>query len=169
MGQFRELSCERGVTLVEILIAIAIIGIALAGLAVVVPVSTYGVHEARQLSTATFLAEQMIERARASAWTARPAIDCLGLSAGDVAPVPSGATCHGVTSTQFPDETPGITDAPQYRRSVRVFSCAAGSCAGATTAGLRRVEVTVAYRPLTATGVSPSAKSVRLEWLVAQR
>jgi prepilin-type N-terminal cleavage/methylation domain-containing protein len=160
---------ERGSTLVEILVALAVIGVVLAGLAIVVPVSIYGIQEGQQLSAATFLAEQMMERARAAAWSDSPPMDCLGLSTGDTPPVPAGATCHGATSTQFPDETSGISAYPHYRRSVRVFNCAPSACAGATTAAMRRVEVTVAYTPLTSVGISPSAKAVRLDWLVAQK
>jgi type II secretory pathway pseudopilin PulG len=157
------------VTLVEILVALAVIAVALIGLAVVVPVSSHGIQDGQQLSTATFLAEQMLERARGAVWSDSPAIDCLGVSAGNAAPVPTGATCHGATSTQFPDEASGIGGHPHYRRSVRVASCATTPCAGTTTAGMRRVEVIVAYTPLTSSGVSPSAKAVRLEWLVAQQ
>jgi hypothetical protein len=38
-----------------------------------------------------------------------------------------------------------------------------------TTAGLRLVEVAVAYTPLTARGVSVGPKTVRLAWLVSQK
>jgi prepilin-type N-terminal cleavage/methylation domain-containing protein len=163
------LRSETGVTLVEILVALAVVGIALVGLAIVIPVSTLSVQEGHQTSTATFLAEQMIERARAAAWSDSPPADCLGVSVGDAAPVPSGSTCYGATATQFPDETGGIAGYPYYRRSVRVTSCVASACAGTTSAGLRRVEVVVAYAPLTGSGVSRSVKRVRLEWLVAQK
>lgn len=161
---------ERGLTLIEVLVAVALIGVALAGLAIVIPVAGHGVQEGNQLSTATFLAEQMIERARAMTWTAGPAVDCLGLSTGDVAPMPTGATCHGVTSTSFPDESAGVGGYPQYRRTVRVTSCADSPCVGVSTPGMRLVEVRVAYTPLTGTGgasVTPTA--VRLTWLVAQK
>ena len=160
---------ESGLTLAEILVALAVAGVALAALAVAVPVSSYAVQDGHQLSTATFLAEQTIERARAAAWTESPAVDCLGVSTGDTAPVPTGATCRGAASTRFPDETGGIGGYPGYRRSVRVSSCAPAPCAGATTTGLRRVEVTVAYAPPTHMGVSPRPTTVRLEWLVAQK
>jgi prepilin-type N-terminal cleavage/methylation domain-containing protein len=159
---------ERGVTLAEVLVALAVIGSALVGLAVVIPVSAHGVREGQQRSAAAFLAEQMIERARAAVWSANPATDCLGISTGDRAPVPTGATCHGATVTQFPDET-GIDGQPAYHRRVRVSSCASIPCAGLTSDTLRRVEVTVAYTPLTSAGVSPTPTTVRLEWLVSQR
>lgn len=169
-GHLRALSLhEGGLTLIEVLLAVAILGVALAGLGIVIPVATHGVHEGRQLSTAAFLAEQMLERTRASTWTAAPALDCLGLSDGDAAPVPVGATCHAGTATSFPDETEGVSGHPGYRRTVRVISCAATPCAGVTSAGIRMVEVSVAYTPLTTSGVSSSPKTVRLTWLASRK
>ena len=163
---------DRGLTLAEILIALVIIGVGLVGLAVVIPVSSYGMQEGGQLSTATFLAEQMVERARAVSWTATPepnGTDCLGVSDSDAAPVPlAPATCGGVAATQFPDETP-VTGYPTYGRRVRVTNCAVTPCAGVADAGMRLVTVTVTYRGLTASGVSPTDKTVMLQWLVARK
>ena len=159
---------ERGLTLAEILVALAILGLGLVGLAVVIPVSSYGVQEGNQLSTATFLAEQMVERTRAVTWTSVPASDCLGLSVGDTAPVPTGATCNGATATQFADE-PVVSGYPSYRRTVRVASCTVTPCAGVTDAGLRQVTVTVTYRGLSAGGQAASDKTVMIQWLVARR
>jgi len=159
---------ERGLTLAEILVAVAVIGLGLVGLAVVIPVSTYGVQEGSQLTTATFLAEQMIERARASAWSATPApgSDCLGVSAGNTAPVPTSAQCNGSAATQFPDET-NVAGYTQYSRTVRVASCA--PCGGITDPTMRLVTVTVTYTPISAQGGATTAKTVQLEWLVSQK
>lgn len=160
---------QQGLTLIEILFAVAIIGVALAALGVVVPVATSAVRDGNQLSTATFLAEQMMERARAAAWTTSPAIDCLGVSIGDVAPVPTGATCREAAATLFPDEA-AVSGHPQYRRTVRVTSCATIPCAGVATEGMRLVEVSVAYAPPTgAGGSSAHLSTVRLTWLVTQK
>jgi prepilin-type N-terminal cleavage/methylation domain-containing protein len=159
---------QNGVTLVEVLAALAVIGIGIVGLAIVVPVAILSVHEGYQASTATFLAEQAIERARALPWSESPAIDCLGLSIGDSSPVPTSATCRGATSTQLPDESTGVSGHPHYRRFVRVTSCVSEPCAGVRAVGLRRVEVTVAYMPLTAAGASARARTLRLESLAAQ-
>ena len=167
-GVCRRIVDERGLTLAEVLVAVAVIGIGLVGVAVIIPVSTYGVQDGGQLSTATFLAEQMIERARAAAWT-DPAVDCLGVSSGDSAPQPSEATCQGAT-TQFSDELDGVRGHPDYRRTVRVSGCEPAACAGVTGTGIRLVTVTVSYTPLTVGGgPSPSPRVVRLEWLASRK
>lgn len=158
---------ERGLTLVEVLLAVAVIGAAVAGVGVIVPIASYGIQDGSQLSAATFLAEQMVERARAATWTLEPAVDCLGASVGNTAPVPTGATCLGVATTPFPDESAGVTGAPQYRRTVRISSCETGACAGVNTSGLRLVEVTVDYTPLS-TG-SNASRTVQLTWLASRR
>lgn len=162
---------ERGVTLIEIVVAVAVIAIGLMGVAAVIPVSSSAVQEGSQLSTAAFLAEQMIERARAAAWSAEPAIDCLGVSAGDAAPLPTGSTCHGAATTRFPDETTGVNGHPGYERTVRVSSCeTAPGCAGVIGEGLRRAVVTVRYTPLaTGGGAAPAPRAIQLEWLAARR
>ena len=159
----------RGSTLAEILVGLAVTGVALAALAVTVPVSSYAIQDGHQLSTATFLAEQAIERARALAWTQSPPVDCLGVSAGDAAPIPVGATCRGSAGTQLPDETTGVRGYPGYRRSVRVAGCDAAPCAGVAATDLRRVTVTVAYTPSVTIGASARPTTVQLESLVAQK
>jgi prepilin-type N-terminal cleavage/methylation domain-containing protein len=167
----RLLTDERGLTLAEILVALLVIGVGLVGIAVVVPVSSYGVQEGNQLSTATFLAEQMIERTRSVTWTEIPATDCLGLSAGDAAPTTT--TCPGTPGTvqTFSDEpsVAGVAGNLPYRRTVRIEGCTVTACAGITHAAVRQVTVTVTYRGLSAAGQAASDKTVRLQWLVARK
>jgi prepilin-type N-terminal cleavage/methylation domain-containing protein len=158
---------QSGLTLVEVLLAIGIIGLALAGLGIVVPVSSQGVLTGNQLSTATFLAEQILERARAATWTAEPPIDCLGVSTGNTAPASSGGTCPASAATTFADEAAGVAGYPQYARTVRITSCALTPCAGLTTDAMRLVEVTVAYPSLGAPSTSPS--TVQLASLVSRK
>jgi type IV pilus assembly protein PilV len=173
---------ERGLTLAEILVAVAILGIGLVGLAVVVPIASYGVQEGSQLSTATFLAEQRLEQVRNAPWTATPAIDCVGNGAG--APVvPAGAACTNGTivlaagATTFADEANVIwgnntsAGAVQggYSRRVRISDCSPTPCAGLTSTTMRQVTVTVTYRPLTSSGASPSNKTVSVQWLVSRK
>jgi Tfp pilus assembly protein PilV len=165
---------EHGLTLIEIVFALFVMGVGLVGLLAVVPVAAFGIQGGVQASTATYLAQQRIEQARAARWTAAPALDCLGASStATSAPAPTGATCNGSTAVTFPDEAAGtIPGAGQYSRTTRIFDCAGGVvvCAGGVgDPTLRLVRVTVGYRPMTASGVSPVDTTVMLEWLVAQR
>lgn len=176
---------ERGLTLAEILVAVAIIGLGLVGLAVVVPISSYGVQEGNQLSTATFLAEQRIEQVRNATWTATGPVDCVGTSPGGATPTAAATsnTCtrssdgstgltacvSGGACTTYPDEAT-VTGFTGYGRTTRIIDCSAGAgCAGVVNAAMRTVRVTVTYRPLTSSGVSPTTKTVTVDWLVSQR
>jgi len=85
----------RGFTLPEVLLTIAVIGIGLAAIMSVIPIGAYGVQEGKQLSTATFLADQKLEQIRNLPWVAAPAgfatnappaNDCLGTSTPATSP-----------------------------------------------------------------------------------
>jgi prepilin-type N-terminal cleavage/methylation domain-containing protein len=173
---------ERGLTLAEILVAVAILGIGLVGLAVVVPIASYGVQEGSQLSTATFLAEQRLEQIRNAPWTGTPANDCVG-SGANAPVVPAGVACANGTvalaagATTFADEANVVwgnstsVAAVQggYSRQVRISDCSPTPCAGLTSATMRQVTVSVTYRPLTSSGVSPTNKTVSVQWLVTRK
>jgi prepilin-type N-terminal cleavage/methylation domain-containing protein len=177
---------ERGLTLAEILVATVVISIGLVGLAVVIPLASYGVHEGNSLSTATFLAEQRMEEIRNAAWTTTPSTnDCVGTSATTSA-APTSSTCsrtlspaqttvpnctNGTSCTTFTDET-AVSGYSAYSREVRVTDCGTGGgCAGVTNAGMRLVKVTVTYRPMSGTGgvATTGGKSAVLELIVTRR
>jgi prepilin-type N-terminal cleavage/methylation domain-containing protein len=159
----RHLSDQHGMTLAEILVAIAIIGVGLAALAAAIPLSGYGIQEGSQLTTATFLASERLEQVRNVTWTATPAVDNLGVSSGSSAPQSGG-------TTTFPDESPVAAPYTGYTRTVRITDCGSGGgCAGITDANLRQVTVTVTYRPLTGVGQSPATKSAALTMLLSKR
>lgn len=172
------ISDERGLSLVEILIAVAIIAVGLVGVAVVVPVSSYGVHEGNHLSTATFLADQRLEEVRNAPWASTPANDCLGASTGNTAPTSTTCTrsaptscTTGATCTTYVDES-AVTGFPAYSRTVRVTDCSAGAgCMGTVHAGIRLVTVTVSYRPLSGVGgtAADARKSATVDLLIAKR
>lgn len=154
---------QRGMTLAEILVAIAIIGVGLAALAAAIPLSGYGIQEGSQLSTATFLANERLEQLKNTTWTVTPAADNLGVSSGDAAPQSGGITT-------FPDEASVAAPYTAYSRKVRITDCAGGGgCAGITDANLRQVTVTVTYRPLTGVGQSPATKAATVTMLIAKR
>lgn len=173
---------QRGLTLVEVLAAVALIGIGLAGLLAVVPISSYGIQEGLQLSTATFLAQQRLEEIRNAPWTTTtPAYDCIGVGP---AAAPASNTCTRTTPTvctsgaacvTFADET-NVTGYTGYGRTVRVADCGVAPGCGAapftvTDANLKLVTVAVSYRPLTGVGAGSASgsKSISLHLLVAKR
>lgn len=165
MSRRSRLFNERGITLAEVLIAAAVLGLGLAALMAVVPVASYAIQDGNQTSTATYLAQQRLEQVRNALWTA--AADCVGLSddaTSEPEPFPPGQC--GATAVTFPDEAslPGFA---QYARAVRISECA--PCDTITDPALRLVRVTVTYRPISAAGSSNLNTSVALEWLVAQR
>lgn len=166
MSNSRYLLDQRGMTLPEILVAIVVIMIALVALASGIPIASYGIQEGRQLTTATFLANQRMEQVKATAWTQSPAVDNLGISASATAAPQSGAL------TTFPDESPVAAPYTQYTRQVRITDCALGAgCGLIVDAGLRQVIVTVSYRPMTGVGVASAAstKSAIVTMVVARR
>ena len=158
---------QRGMTLAEILVAIVVIGIGLAALAATIPLSSYGIQEGNQLSTATFLANARLEQVKNVTWSEAPTptgTDNLGVSASASAAPQSG----GITT--FPDENPVTAPYTQYTRTVRIDSCAGvSSGCGVVDANLRQVTVSVTYRPLTGVGQSPTTKTAIVTMLVARR
>jgi prepilin-type N-terminal cleavage/methylation domain-containing protein len=163
----RLLTDQRGMTLAEVLVAVAIIGIGLAALAATVPLSSYGIQEGNQLSTATFLANARLEQVKNASWSEAPTptgVDNVGTSASASAAPQSAAV------TTFPDESPVAAPYTQYTRTVRIFPCtAAGITCGVVDANLRQVVVTVTYQPLTGVGQSTGTKSAIVTMLIARR
>jgi prepilin-type N-terminal cleavage/methylation domain-containing protein len=122
---------QRGMTLAEVIVAVAIIGVGLVALSSAIPLGAYGIQEGNQLSTATFLANQRMEELRNAKWDT-------GLTVG--------------TST----ETPMAAPYTGYNRTVQIRGCDTGGCGDIFSADLRQVTVTVSYRPMTGTGVAPA-------------
>jgi prepilin-type N-terminal cleavage/methylation domain-containing protein len=161
---------QRGATLIEVMMAVAIIGIGLWALSAAIPLAAYGIHEGNHLSTATFLANQRLEQVRNAGWDASALCrDDLGVSASTTA-APVGSCAGG--GTTFPDESPVAGQYGSYTRAVRVTSCGVGAgCNGIVDNDLRQVAVTVTYRPMTGTGLSAAgtAKASTVTMYVAKR
>ena len=154
----------RGLGFAEILAGTAIVAIGLVALASAIPLAAYAVHEGDQITVATFLAVARLEQIRTARWTARPAVDELGVSAS-----PAGAPRSGATTT-FPDEAAVGASHAGYSRDVRVTECGAGpGCAGAGSPELRQVTVTVRFRAGSGVGRGAGTKQIVLTTLMARR
>jgi prepilin-type N-terminal cleavage/methylation domain-containing protein len=161
---------QRGVTLIEVLIAVGIIGVGLWAISAAIPLAAYGIQEGNQLSTATFLATQRLEQVRNARWEeGPPCLDNLGVSASSTA-APVGSCAGG--GTTFPDENPVAAPYIGYTRTVRIASCGVGAgCNGIVDNDLRQVAATVTYRPMTGIGLSAAgtAKPSTVTMYVARR
>ena len=168
----RALSADqRGMTLMEVLFAVAIIGIGLAALSAAIPIGAYGIREGTQLSTAVFLANQRLEQLRNARWEeGPPCVDKLGVSASTTV-APAG-TCAGATATTFPDEANLAAPYAGYGRTVRITSCDVGGvCNGIADATMRQVTVTVTYRPMTGIGATAAGttKAATVSMYISRR
>jgi len=133
--------------LLEAIAAVGIVALGLVAFLSGLPTAAMAVSEGAQLSTATFLATSRLEEARGLAW--------------------SGAPLDGLTLS---DEPALAGPYAGYSRQVRIADCGAPPGCGAITSPLlRRITVTVAYHPLTATGMAVDRKAVSLTTLIASR
>jgi len=150
--------------LAEVLAAVAVVAIGLSALTSALPVAGAAVSEGARLSTATFLAGARLEEVRAAVWSAAPPLDRLGVSGAPLSPPQSGGTTTFADEVALPDPYAG------YSRQVRIVDCGLPPGCGAVISGrLRQITVTVAYRPVTASGRAAIDKSVSLTTLIAQR
>lgn len=176
---------QEGLTVAEVLIALAVMLVGALSLAALAPLSFGHIGQANFRTTAVFLAEQRLEQIKNSTWTCYPSYqDQLGLSVSPTAPPttttalcapPSPLSITGTTSTvTFPDEGYGtIPGYPGYRREVRIVDCGiAPGCGGAVMdRAIRQATVAVFYRPMTGAGTlsDTGEDAVRVTTLVAVR
>ena len=155
---------EAGLTLVEILVAVALMMIGLVAVMQWFPLGTQGMDTGKKQSTGVFLAEQKIEQIKAWALST-------GAGQGFPTVLPNGA-CFNAGSPCANDAFSGIPGYPEYSRTV-IVNCPtapfAGPCPTATTVLVR---VQVNYRRVTSggvfTNVAPGANQVELATVIAQ-
>jgi len=133
--------------LLEAVAAAGIVALGLVAFLSGLPTATMAVSEGAQLSTATFLAASRLEELRGLAWSG-VALDTRALA----------------------DEPALGEPYTRYSRQVRIADCSVPPGCGAIASPLiRQVTDTVAYRPLTASGLAGESKAVTLTTLVASR
>jgi prepilin-type N-terminal cleavage/methylation domain-containing protein len=140
-------SGQGGFTLAEILVACAIISVGLMAVATGFGLGVDGVEAGRQQSTAVFLAEQQIERAKA-----------LGMRQTGLVQLVIGTN---LPATEAYGAIPNAP--PSYRRTTAVTAAVAGGFNG------KQVDVVVFYRPVTGRGVLTTERSVSLSIYLASR
>ena len=144
---------QSGFTLVELLVAVAILMIGLVAVMQWFPLGTAGVETGRRQSTGVFLAEQRIEEIKAFA---------LSTGAGQgFANMPLCNPCAG--AAPFGPAPPNFNAIPGYPEYSRTVTVAAGP-----TATTRLVRVQVQYRRVTDQGVFTGGQQVDIATLIAQ-
>lgn len=143
----RDRSGQGGFTLAEILVACAILSVGLMAVATGFGVGVDGVEAGRQQSTAVFLAEQQIERAKA-----------LGMRQTGLVQLVIGTDLPAAEAYGSIPNAP-----PSYRRTTAVTAAVAGGFNG------KQVDVVVFYRPVTGRGVLTTERSVSLSIYLASR
>jgi Tfp pilus assembly protein PilV len=142
---------ESGMTLVEVIVASAIIMIGLMGVMQAFPVGTYGMETGRRQSTSHFLAEKKIEEIRA--WSLAP-------SPQGFANLPICDPCSAAAPFNV-EGFASIAGHADYSRTVTVQN--------GPTANTRLVRVAVFYRRVTSAGVITDGTRISVETLVAER
>jgi len=133
--------------LLEAIAAAGIVALGLVAFLSGLPTAATAVSEGAQLSTATFLATSRLEEVRRLAW--------------------SGVALDGST---FPDEPVLAGLYAGYSRQVRIVECSAPpGCGSITSPQIRQITVTVAYRPVAASGLAADSKAVSLITLITAR
>jgi prepilin-type N-terminal cleavage/methylation domain-containing protein len=121
---------ERGMTLVEVLVAVFVITIGLTAVATGMQLATGGITAGQQETTAVFLAEQRLEDIKAFALSTA-----------------AGQGFANVTSANFPAEDySAIANYAGYRRAVTITN---------PSATVKRVTVDVFYRPIAVASSNP--------------
>jgi prepilin-type N-terminal cleavage/methylation domain-containing protein len=122
-------SSQRGFTLAEVLIAVAVIGIGLAAISMGFGIATSGVEVGRQQTTAVLLAEQRVEQLRTLV----------------IANFVNVAIAAGTTQEAYG----AIPNGPGYRRQTTIGDIDTN---GDGIIDMKRVQVVVFYRPITERG-----------------
>lgn len=120
---------QQGLTLAEVLAALAVLSIGLLAMISLLPLAASGVHQGAHRSKAVFLASERLEQVKHS----------VGLAEREHDPLEQATVL-------FPDEPTLASPHEAFSRSVRVSDCGqVPGCSGVQAPGIRRVSVAVTY------------------------
>jgi hypothetical protein len=144
---------ERGLTLAEVLPALALLSVGLVAMISLLPPAGSSIQEGEHRSRATFLASQRLEQIR----------HAVGRSDPDNDPLREAAA-------SFPDE-PALTEPhAAFSRWVRILDCGLPvGCSGVQSPGVRQVSVTVGYPGVAAGAAVPHRGAVVLTTYIGPR
>lgn len=136
---------ERGMTLVEVLVAVAIITVGLTAIATGMQLATSGINQGQQETTAAFLAEQKLEDIKAFALSTA-----------------AGQGFANVTAASFPAEGYGTLTGGYagYRRTTTVTN---------PSATMKVVAVRVLYMPVGVSRTTNNEREVALSTVLRNR
>ncbi len=143
---------ESGLSLIEILVAVALILIGLVAVMQGFPLGTQGMETGRRQSTAIFLADQRLEQINAFA------LSPLGTQGFANIPICNPCTGAAPFNQENFNSIPGY---PEYSRTVIVQN-------GPTAATTRSVQVQVSYRRVTSTGVFTGGTQANITTLIGK-
>lgn len=133
---------ERGLTLAEVLPALALLSIGLVAMIALLGPAGSSIHEGEHRSRAIFLASQRLEQIR----------HVVGRSEIDTDPLHEAGA--------FPDEPALSAPHTAFNRFVRILDCGLPEgCSGVQSAGMRQVSVIVGY-PGAAAGAGAAHRGV---------
>lgn len=148
----RSLPEERGLTLAEVLPALALLSVGLVAMISLLPPAGSGIHEGEHRSRATFLASERLEQIRHAVGRSEPDTDPLR------------------DATSFPDEPRLAAPHGAFSRSVRILDCGlSDGCSGVRSPGVRQVSVTVGYPGASAGVAAPYRGAVVLTTYIGPR
>jgi prepilin-type N-terminal cleavage/methylation domain-containing protein len=140
----RTMMNERGMTLVEVLVAVAVLTVGLTAIAAGMQLGTSGITQAQQETTATFLAEQRLEDVRAFALSTAAAQGYANVTAANFpaeayGTIPGGYAGYRRTTTiADPSATMKVVAVRVFYRSVAVSSTGDTEREVAVTTSLRQ-------------------------------
>ena len=147
---------ERGVTLIELMVAVFIITVGLVAVAKGMQLATSGVAAGQQLTTATFLAEQRLEDIKAFALSTNSSQGWANVTSTNFPASEAYSTITSNTGTS----TSGGTSYSSYRRTTTITT---------PTSTTKRVTVEVFFIPVAISSSVNAERSVVVSTVLASR